>query len=96
MYTRVKKIYKRLRRTVFKPFLKMICMRLIVFYQNYLSHGTCMFTPTCSEYTLRAINNNGVIVGIILGAWRIMRCNPFTKGGYDPAPENFFKVRWVL
>lgn len=96
MYARVKKTYKRLRRTVFKPFLKMLCMRLIVFYQKYLSRGTCMFTPTCSEYTLRSINNNGVVVGIILGAWRILRCNPLTKGGYDPAPENFFKVRWVL
>lgn len=96
MYARIKMIYKKLRRTVFKPYIKMLCMRLIVFYQRYLSRGTCMFTPTCSEYTLRSINNNGVILGIILGAWRILRCNPFTKGGYDPAFENFFKVRWVL
>ena len=81
---------------MFKPYIKMLCMRLIVFYQRYLSRGTCMFTPTCSEYTLRSINNNGVILGIILGAWRILRCNPFTKGGYDPAFENFFQVRWVL
>ena len=96
MYARIKRIYKKLRRTVFKPYIKMLCMRLIVFYQRYLSRGTCMFTPTCSEYTLRSINNNGVILGIILGAWRILRCNPHTKGGYDPAFENFFKVRWVL
>lgn len=96
MKARVKKIYRQLRRTVFKPFIKILCMRLIVFYQRNLSKGTCMFTPTCSEYTLRSINNNGVILGIILGAWRILRCNPFTKGGYDPAFENFFKVRWVL
>ena len=96
MYARIKMIYKKLRRTVFKPYIKILCMRLIVFYQRYLSRGTCMFTPTCSEYTLRSINNNGVILGIILGAWRILRCNPFTKGGYDPAFENFFKVRWVL
>lgn len=96
MYARIKRIYKKLRRTVFKPYIKMLCMRLIVFYQRYLSRGTCMFMPTCSEYTLRSINNNGVILGIILGAWRILRCNPFTKGGYDPAFENFFKVRWVL
>ena len=96
MYARIKRIYKKLRRTVFKPYIKMLCMRLIVFYQRYLSRGTCMFTPTCSEYTLRSINNNGVILGIILGAWRILRCNPFTKGGYDPAFENFFKVRGGL
>ena len=73
----------------------MACMRMIVFYQRYISKGTCMFTPTCSEYTLRAINNLGVIAGIAVGFWRILRCNPFTKGGYDPAPENYFKVRWV-
>lgn len=85
-----------MRRTLFKPYLKAACMRLIVFYQRHISRGTCMFTPTCSEYTLRAINNNGVVLGILLGLWRIMRCNPLTKGGHDPAPENFFKVRWVL
>ena len=91
----IKQFWKKLRRTVLRPYVKAACMRLIVFYQRYLSHGTCMFTPTCSEYTLRAINNLGVIVGIIIGFWRILRCNPFTKGGYDPAPENYFKVRWV-
>ncbi len=80
---------------MFRPFIKAACMRMIVFYQRHISRGTCMFTPTCSEYTLRAINNLGVIAGIAVGFWRIMRCNPFTKGGYDPAPENYFKVRWV-
>ena len=91
----IKLLWKRLRRKVFRPYIKMACMRMIVFYQRYISRGTCMFTPTCSEYTLRAINNLGVIAGIIVGFWRIMRCNPFTRGGYDPAPENYFKVRWV-
>lgn len=92
----MKEFFLNMRRTLFKPYLKAACMRLIVFYQRHISRGTCMFTPTCSEYTLRAINNNGVVLGIFLGLWRIMRCNPLTKGGHDPAPENFFKVRWVL
>ena len=96
MKLRLKKLLKKLRRTVFRPYIKMFLMRLIIFYQRYLSRGTCMFRPTCSEYMLRAINNHGGIVGIILGTWRIMRCNPFTKGGYDPVPENYFKVKWVL
>ena len=96
MYARIKRAYKRLRRTVLKPYLKMFLMRLIIFYQRHFSHGTCMFTPTCSEYMLRALNNHGVVLGILMGTWRIMRCNPLTKGGHDPAPENFFKVRWVL
>ncbi|MDE6869020.1 MAG: membrane protein insertion efficiency factor YidD [Clostridia bacterium] len=75
--------------------MKMLCMRLIIFYQKYLSHHTCLYEPTCSEYTLRAINNHGVILGILLGSWRLLRCNPLSKGGFDPAPENYFKLKWV-
>ncbi|MCD8205008.1 MAG: membrane protein insertion efficiency factor YidD [Clostridia bacterium] len=71
-------------------------MHLIAFYQKHHTRHTCLYTPTCSEYTMRAINNHGVILGILMGAWRILRCNPFSKGGYDPVPENYFKVRWVL
>ena len=85
-----------LRKHVFKPFGKTVCMRMIRFYQKYLSRHTCLYYPTCSEYTLESINNNGVITGILLGAWRILRCNPFSKGGYDPAPECWFKKRWLL
>lgn len=95
MYQKLKRFIKKLRRTVFKPFIKMLCMRLIIFYQKYLSHHTCLYEPTCSEYTLRSINNHGVIVGIILGSWRLLRCNPLSKGGFDPAPENYFKLKWV-
>lgn len=87
---------KYLRRTVFKPFLKGLCMRLIRLYQKYLSKHTCKYVPTCSQYTLECINNQGVILGILLGAWRILRCNPLSKGGYDPAPLPYFKKRWLL
>jgi len=74
---------------------KAICIRMIVFYQRKLSRHTCLYSPTCSEYTKRCINNFGVIVGILLGTWRILRCNPFSKGGIDPAPELPYKVRWL-
>ena len=63
--------------------------------QKNFSKKTCLYRPTCSQYMLEAINNHGVIVGILLGSWRILRCNPFSKGGYDPVPENYFKVRWL-
>ncbi|MCI8343178.1 MAG: membrane protein insertion efficiency factor YidD [Clostridia bacterium] len=80
---------------MFRPFLKGLCIRAIVFYQKHLSRNTCLYRPTCSEYTKRCINNWGVIAGILLGAWRILRCNPFSKGGVDPAPEFYWKVRWL-
>lgn len=86
---------KYLRKTVFKPYAKMLCMRMILFYQKRLSKHTCLYRPTCSQYTLECINNHGAALGILLGAWRILRCNPLSKGGYDPAPERRGK-RWVL
>ena len=96
MRKKLKRFYKLLRQTVLKPFVKILCMRLIIFYQKNLSRHTCLYEPTCSEYTLRSINNHGVIIGIILGCWRILRCNPLSRGGYDPAPENYFKLKWVI
>ena len=85
-----------LKKTLYLPIFKMICMRLILLYQRFLSKHTCLFRPTCSQYTLECINNHGAIIGILLGAWRILRCNPLSKGGYDPAPEFYFKKRWLL
>ena len=92
----IKDNLKYLRRHVFKPYGKALCIRTIVFYQKHLSRHTCLYTPSCSEYTKRCINNLGVISGILLGAWRILRCNPFSKGGVDPAPERYRKVKWLI
>lgn len=91
-----KKTLKFLRAKIFRPFIRMGAMRLIIFYQKHLSRHTCLYMPTCSEYTLQAINNRGVVLGILAGAWRILRCNPFSKGGYDPPPERIFKYKWIL
>ena len=85
-----------LRRTVFKPYLKMLFMRLILFYQRRISKHTCMFRPTCSQYTLECINNHGAVLGVLMGACRILRCHPWSKGGYDPAPERFFQKKWLV
>ncbi|MCH5148665.1 MAG: membrane protein insertion efficiency factor YidD [Clostridiales bacterium] len=75
---------------------KMLFMRPIVFYQKRISKHTCLYEPTCSEYMKRSINNKGVILGLLLGTWRLIRCNPLSKGGYDPAPEQGSKLKWVL
>ena len=62
---------------------------LVRFYQRFLSclkPPTCRFYPTCSEYALQAIANCGLVRGLVLAAWRVLRCNPFSDGGYDPGP----------
>lgn len=70
--------------------MKKLLVFLIKFYQRYLSplkgHGTCIYTPTCSQYAKEALEKHGVIKGSLLTIWRILRCNPFAKGGYDPVP----------
>ena len=50
--------------------------------------ASCRFVPSCSEYAAQAVAEHGVLHGSILAAWRLLRCNPFAHGGYDPVPEN--------
>jgi len=62
-------------------------LRLIRIYQRYISPAvppSCRFVPTCSEYGYEAIAKYGIIKGSRLAAWRVLRCNPFGRGGYDP------------
>ena len=70
--------------------MKKILIGFIKFYRNYLSAlkgaPSCKYIPTCSEYGIEAIEKYGAIKGGILTIWRILRCNPFSKGGYDPVP----------
>ncbi|MBQ7741050.1 MAG: membrane protein insertion efficiency factor YidD [Eubacterium sp.] len=70
--------------------LKKVMIFFIRTYQLTISprfsHGACRYTPTCSQYTLEAIEIHGPLKGAWLGFLRIMRCNPFFKGGYDPVP----------
>lgn len=54
------------------------------FLKGMFPHGYCRFTPTCSEYGLEAIEKYGFIKGWGKAIWRIVRCNPFNKGGHDP------------
>lgn len=66
-----------------------ILTRIIVFYQKAISPylgKNCRYTPTCSEYAILAIKKYGALKGSFMAIWRILRCNPFSKGGYDPVP----------
>lgn len=71
--------------------MKYVCIWLIRFYQRFLSplkgRPCCRFTPTCSSYALQAYQKRGFLIGTILTVWRIFRCQPFCKAGYDPVPE---------
>ncbi|MCM1567988.1 MAG: membrane protein insertion efficiency factor YidD [Roseburia sp.] len=70
--------------------MKRILIAVIKFYQKYLSplkSTKCPYYPTCSQYGLEAVQIHGALKGGCLAVWRILRCNPFSKGGYDPVPE---------
>lgn len=70
--------------------MKSVMIWLIRLYRKYISPikpPCCRFTPTCSAYALEAFQKRGFFVGLILSTGRILRCNPFSKGGYDPVPE---------
>jgi putative membrane protein insertion efficiency factor len=68
--------------------LKRVLLAPIRLYRRFLSplkrHPTCRYLPTCSEYAIEAIENRGVVVGLAKAVWRVLRCNPLCRGGYDP------------
>jgi putative membrane protein insertion efficiency factor len=69
--------------------MKKILIALIKFYRAAVSpyrRPCCRFTPSCSQYAMQAIEKYGAWKGGLLAVWRILRCNPFCKGGYDPVP----------
>mgnify|MGYP005791079133 FL=1 len=72
--------------------IKRVLLRLIDFYQRRLSglkrQPCCRFTPTCSQYAREAIERYGALCGGGLALWRLLRCNPFCRGGYDPVPQS--------
>jgi len=69
---------------------RLILLALIRFYQMTISHAmpadTCRFYPSCSHYGYQAIYKNGALKGSAMAIWRVLRCNPFNPGGYDPVP----------
>lgn len=65
------------------------CIAVLGTYRRLISplYGdVCRYYPSCSHYTLQAIQQHGAVIGIGLGAWRLLRCNPFSKGGVDDVP----------
>ena len=77
--------------------MKYLCIWLIRFYRKCISplkkSPCCRFTPSCSAYALEAFQKRGFFVGFALTVWRILRCNPYNAGGYDPVPEKGFRYK---
>ena len=72
-------------------------LAFVRFYQKGISPFTaprCRYSPTCSHYAYESVRVHGALLGVLLAVWRILRCNPFSKGGYDPVPpKHFYKQR---
>ena len=69
--------------------MKKLLLLIIKGYRKYISpmkSTKCPYYPSCSEYGLLAVEKYGALKGSALAAWLILRCNPFSKGGYDPVP----------
>jgi uncharacterized protein len=77
--------------------LRAVVLAPIVLYQKAISPALprrCKYEPTCSRYALDAIRGYGIPRGLVLAAWRLLRCNPWSDGGYDPVQaQRVFEVR---
>lgn len=69
--------------------MKGLVLRALRFYKSAISPQlppACRYTPTCSEYAMEAIERRGLVIGGLLATKRVLSCNPFSKGGFDPVP----------
>ena len=72
--------------------MKRLLVAMIGAYRRFLSPALprrCRYEPSCSVYALTAIRRFGAMRGALLAGWRLLRCNPFSNGGFDPVPERF-------
>jgi uncharacterized protein len=76
--------------------LRAVAVAPISMYQRFISPAIprrCKYEPTCSRYAFEAIKEYGILRGLVLGVWRLLRCNPWSHGGYDPvAAQRVFKA----
>ena len=74
-----------------------IVLAPILAYQRFVSPALprrCKYEPTCSLYAVRAIEEYGILRGLVLAGWRVLRCNPWSHGGYDPvSAQRVFPAR---
>lgn len=71
--------------------MKTLAVAGLKFYKRMISPAlpaSCRYVPTCSEYAAEAVALHGLVRGAFLALWRLLRCNPFVRGGYDPVPRD--------
>lgn len=79
--------------------IKFLLTGIIKFYRKFITHvipSKCIFTPSCSQYALEALKKRNVFVAVGLIIWRILRCNPLSRGGFDPVPDGKKNIKWVI
>jgi putative membrane protein insertion efficiency factor len=72
--------------------VKRLALLPLAAYRRWISPALprrCKYEPTCSSYAVEAVGRFGVLRGLVLAAWRLLRCNPFSHGGFDPVPDRF-------
>ena len=72
--------------------MKRSVLALLAAYQRWISPSRgrrCRYEPTCSAYSAESVSRFGAARGLLLAAWRLLRCNPFSHGGFDPVPKRF-------
>jgi putative membrane protein insertion efficiency factor len=72
--------------------VKRLALALLAAYQRWISPSRgrrCRYEPTCSAYAVESVRRFGAARGLLLAGWRLLRCNPFSHGGFDPVPERF-------
>jgi putative membrane protein insertion efficiency factor len=77
--------------------VKAIVLAPLRFYRRFISPGLpprCRYHPSCSAYAVQAVERYGILRGLVLAGWRLLRCNPFSHGGYDPVEaQTLFRER---
>ena len=78
--------------------MRVAALAILRLYKRWISPSllpSCRYVPTCSEYAMEAIDRYGVLRGGTMAAWRLLRCHPFVKGGYDPVLEHHGRERFA-
>lgn len=79
--------------------MKALLIKLIKFYRKFISsslRAECKYTPTCSVYALEVLEKRNIFSALLLIVWRLLRCNPFSKGGFDPPPDRKKDIKWLI